>query len=1565
MYVFDGNLRYSASPGNFLSASITSSSTKVSSLTDLGLSFIPQNRLLPNSYLKIIFPANLTSEIKNGAFSCSLTTSNSELLIASCEYSLENQRQIAYVRDAFNNGFPPNISLSMLLSKIINYKCAGSSNSFTIESYTEENYMIDQRNNGITINFTEGELKNPSITPASNIVWDINKYEFVFFITNSLDKNSIIEIIFPNDIIVNKGNNDDNLPCELFIENEQKSGIQCKLNSKIVSITNFLINDSLLPSNTKFTIKVPEVQNKRNLKESELFTINSNFQTGCKLDKNYFQLKVKSTIGLKIKSIVIIPESILNGDTTSYDIEIATGGRIISGDQVKFSIPGQLTSTSGAFDILILGDGVEIKTQIVNKENNFFKIKIVSDVVETIKFKLLAIKNNYSLRPYDKFEFSILDSTNDTIEIYDNMVNPIILNQVSNKLLNPTIESPNSSSIIISFSNFNIIPLKGIIKIKIKPELDISSPFTCEDLSPINKKENLSCNYSKENSIITIENKFEDHPAAERASIKISLSNLKLILPSMTDSYNDNNNNEKNNINIDIETFEKIEILNETSNKFESYIYSIDKVIGLELAMGCNTFCSKCLANGTTCTECVSSQYVLKDGDCRADCPESTPFLYEEVINNGNTNKTCLKICPNGFYADSTEKKCIKCVAPCNECFSKTKCKNCLEGFLFYAFEKSCNIRCPAKSVKATLPEAKGFICVDCNESCLSCDSSDYNKCTSCASTKILYYGRCIDGEQCPKGTVAYEGKCAFCNATCEICSQHPNNCLKCLSGFTLDLSTYSCFKPSENCSSGYFLDKEKKCALCDKSNENCLECESEFACKKCKPGFSLESSKCVKSCSAGFYFDTLSMECKQCNASCKTCSQNAHMCTSCFDFSFLYDFKCEFACPEGFFKDKQNRVCRKCENTCKSCSEEFSNMNNPESVLINANSKNINNNNCVQCVNGLFLLAGVCIFKCPSNYVSDDPTRRCISSRIFNAQKKNIFLEYKKIETILNKINSFYFAYSALAVLLFFYFHKNFELKVFYFGTCSGLISFIDLYLHIHLSYLYFKNSFTLYFVILGAALCFRIILNNIFILAYNIHIKKDTGHKYWISYNHKSHFLTNIVVLIEFKAIRLTYSRIVNSNKFPFFDHKYSKYDRIHKLYRLFRLFDMLIVDIAIFLSGSLFLYFNKKYTYIWFLTAELIFIRFIIFCYVSIDFIVNKKIDQDFFYQSKSRIDVVPNLNNLINPYKEKYNLKIKGFENNNLNKNLNEDTDSNTSYFNKNKYNIDLRSSFTNNSNMNKNTECNTIKRSNSEANLFCDLLEKNKSLKNFYYISNEDLDNFIPRDDTYLIKSIENSLKYYYKILKDECRNNSSKSKTLAKAFININELDFIERKNSLALKHKNHKLMLNSNHQSLQEKNSHYKDLNSCPNFNVKINAEKLLSIKGDTFSRNESCSNFVNFKIDKNDAQNFPKVFLTEQLNNENVLLGYKNKNEKPIDYIKLNKENDINLKRMSFQINFEDEISQFDDEKPNIKIKNLNKNSFIFNNEKIENEKDPYSIYGISFMNLTDRSSYRLKEN
>ena len=242
----------------------------------------------------------------------------------------------------------------------------------------------------------------------------------------------------------------------------------------------------------------------------------------------------------------------------------------------------------------------------------------------------------------------------------------------------------------------------------------------------------------------------------------------------------------------------------------------------------------------------------------------------------------------------------------------------------------------------------------------------------------------CINPEDCPSGTVAVNGRCILCDPKCERCIEKPEKCIKCFSPYSIDQQNNTCFMQLSQCSTGYYLDNYKKCSLCQ---VNCEDCDGEFTCKKCTPGFALEISQCVKNCSAGFFFNKDSISCERCGGNCKTCDLKYDNCTTCNELSFLYNFGCVYSCPEGFYKDKLTKGCLKCDSTCENCGQV------EENYLIN--SINLNNLKCDKCVKGLYLIDGVCMSRCPNNFMSEESTRRCISSRLFS-QIKFVYLEKK-----------------------------------------------------------------------------------------------------------------------------------------------------------------------------------------------------------------------------------------------------------------------------------------------------------------------------------------------------------------------------------------------------------------------------------------------------------------------------------------------------------------------------------------------------------------------------------------
>lgn len=481
---------------------------------------------------------------------------------------------------------------------------------------------------------------------------------------------------------------------------------------------------------------------------------------------------------------------------------------------------------------------------------------------------------------------------------------------------------------------------------------------------------------------------------------------------------------------------------------------------------------------------------------------------------------------------------------------------------------------------------------------------------------------------------------------------------------------------------------------------------------------------------------------------------------------------------------------------------------------------------------------------------------------------------------------------------------------KLYYFGVSSGFISFIDLGTHFLTFYFYFVNSYTFYFLISGGILIFRMILNSLFLYSYNSKAKNDIEFTYWLTFNYWKDKLNNLLIIIDYKTIRLSYSRLLNYYKMEIFDNKYRKYSHIHNIYICFRVFDLIIVDLGIYLNCILFLYYTKRFIYIWFLTGELLLIRFILFVLINFDVIVNKNIDEDFYYQKKYRIDVVPYVDKKVEPYKEKYGMGLEYLTDSYI-------TSKSIPYQNTNY----------------------TLKKSNSEKNL----VNNSRTIENWksnstYKLAYEAINPYIPKDDFYLNKRSENSQIYFKKIL--------YKSDLLVTKYLknqqnvsNFNQANL--NSNSIV----NHGKFDNAYEKKkfLKNKNNNNNSFETCPNSDH-------VKIKG-IFKISDAYSN----------SKIFYQVYKTEETNLYNPsceLINPKNALEHNEKYVKHPpqefdiKRNDDNQTLMNI---LNEEVS----------LKGLiNKNSLIFNN-KINKNADVINDHFGSYLDDSYRSNINLKKN
>ena len=90
-------------------------------------------------------------------------------------------------------------------------------------------------------------------------------------------------------------------------------------------------------------------------------------------------------------------------------------------------------------------------------------------------------------------------------------------------------------------------------------------------------------------------------------------------------------------------------------------------------------------------------------------------------------NKTCLSICPNGYYAYNNE--CLQCSSPCATCSGQAlSCLTCVNGY--FIDNGSNNTRCVTTCSNNNYLGQDGQ-CKQCTNNCKTC-SITLSNCTSC-----------------------------------------------------------------------------------------------------------------------------------------------------------------------------------------------------------------------------------------------------------------------------------------------------------------------------------------------------------------------------------------------------------------------------------------------------------------------------------------------------------------------------------------------------------------------------------------------------------------------------------------------------------------------------------------------------------------------------------------------------------------------------------------------------------------------------------------------------------------
>ncbi|XP_050185248.1 proprotein convertase subtilisin/kexin type 5 isoform X1 [Myiozetetes cayanensis] len=343
------------------------------------------------------------------------------------------------------------------------------------------------------------------------------------------------------------------------------------------------------------------------------------------------------------------------------------------------------------------------------------------------------------------------------------------------------------------------------------------------------------------------------------------------------------------------------------------------------------TFSLFVLYNGMCFEECPEGSYYEEaTGDCQAcnrtcqTCSSSTACL---TCRNGlilNSDGHCMVsgyCSPTEFYAEETQS-CKSCHRKCFHCSGPTEhqCLSCANNH--YLLNTTCVKTCP-DGYYADSDEGQ---CSACHSACVTCTGKYSSQCLSCKPGWYRQGNRCVN--QCPSGYFAQKstGLCERCHKSCKECmGPQPTDCLLCDTYFYLLHSKNECVS---SCPQYYYENKDNN--VCERCHPSCLTCEGKgaFSCTSCVWSYSLLGGMCNSDCFVGEYKvqETPGQEedepkCEKCDSSCTECKgPGPFNCTVCPASMQLYleESRCLPCCNDS--DPAGNVECCDCSETQDDC---------------------------------------------------------------------------------------------------------------------------------------------------------------------------------------------------------------------------------------------------------------------------------------------------------------------------------------------------------------------------------------------------------------------------------------------------------------------------------------------------------------------------------------------------------------------------------------------------------------------------------------------------------------------
>lgn len=370
-----------------------------------------------------------------------------------------------------------------------------------------------------------------------------------------------------------------------------------------------------------------------------------------------------------------------------------------------------------------------------------------------------------------------------------------------------------------------------------------------------------------------------------------------------------------------------------------------------------NGYCVSCPPNCLSCTEnsCTAcdSDYYKQPGAVECD---QTP-------------------CPGQFFAEPDTNVCQSCGQYCLKCTSAAVCLECLDTYQMA--DENTHI-CSTVSCALGKYRNTSGICVNCGLNCQSCDSL---KCDICDSL----HAQDTSGPDCPllqcpsdKYRESETGFCKSCPSHCLVCSS-ANTCLKCADNYQMkDQSTPIC--SANPCVEPLRRNSQGVCVIC---GTNCKACQSADNCDVCDDQYALDnppSSDCLLTeCPEQKYRASTTGHCKDCSATCKSCSET--VCFACANdlHQLLPGFTCDLdACPPAYYSAADTNFCLQCESGCLVCTDSSSCSQCKDNYTATSDNPLTCQN--VPCSSGYYRQeSGLCV-KCGDNCKECKAANSCLS---------------------------------------------------------------------------------------------------------------------------------------------------------------------------------------------------------------------------------------------------------------------------------------------------------------------------------------------------------------------------------------------------------------------------------------------------------------------------------------------------------------------------------------------------------------------------------------------------------